>query len=857
MGLIWTPQASFGRAARDGRTATTPRQITPSVDIPYSTNRTHRIGNIAFTVTNWGFIGSESRGFRDPCTGVSAESFEFPIHTGLEYLFQGALWIGAVKGKDTVVSVGNDGWIGGAGVHEMYPAAYPEGDIIERTNRASLRAAPNSQCADVMFSEDAVSEQDFIAVYYDTITNAAFVANDPTDGRGHVPLGIEITQESFAWSFDYAKDFVLMNLTLRNISSSVIKKMYMGLYMDHDAAHQGLGWGGAQDDIAGFTHTVPSAAGPEFLDTVNIAWIADNDGDPVSGSYNYASPTGVTGVRVVRAPTEDLKFSFNWWISNGTASLDWGPNKRNTTVEYVSGNLGTPEGDRCKYQVLSNGEFDYNQVEAAVNHQVDGWLPPPANGALMAAGIDTRYLLSFGPFDVPPDSSLPLTIAIVAGADFHTNPESFATFFDPSDPSSFLSRLDITNFARNAQWAGWVYDTPGFDTDDDGFRGHFRVLGEDTAYYTGDGVPDFQGPPPPPAPMLSYETFEGKIVLRWNGEDSETAKDPFSLLPDFEGYRIHMSRTGQLDDFAMLTQRDRIDYIRQRWQAGTSRWVTKDPPFEFDSLATLYDSLSRSQYGHPFHPDSFQVNTIDEALMEITLDEVDPTRLDTNYYRFVWYDANQITDDVLMHRADSLGDNVTGVIRKVYPYARPTDTLYREDTREHFLPFYEYEYAIDGLQLAEPIHLAVTTFDYGNPAAGLSSLSSSPLSNSEEIWPINSADVVNSNRPKPGVYPNPYRLSDDYNDAGWEDPGRIGLDPERARKVTFTNVPEKCTISIWTLDGDLVRMIDHDEEPGSSQATVAVWNLITRNTQAVKTGIYIYSIESVHGTDIGKLVVIK
>jgi len=36
-----------------------------------------------------------------------------------------------------------------------------------------------------------------------------------------------------------------------------------------------------------------------------------------------------------------------------------------------------------------------------------------------------------------------------------------------------------------------------------------------------------------------------------------------------------------------------------------------------------------------------------------------------------------------------------------------------------------------------------------------------------------------------------------------------------------------------------------------------VWNLFTRNTQATKTGIYLYSIESRFGTDVGKLVIIK
>jgi hypothetical protein len=64
-------------------------------------------------------------------------------------------------------------------------------------------------------------------------------------------------------------------------------------------------------------------------------------------------------------------------------------------------------------------------------------------------------------------------------------------------------------------------------------------------------------------------------------------------------------------------------------------------------------------------------------------------------------------------------------------------------------------------------------------------------------------------------------------------------------------------VSIWSIDGDLVRRLEHREPPSSSEVSVVIWNLITRNTQAVKTGIYLYSIESRFGVDTGKLVIIK
>jgi len=854
--VLLATSVTWGRDNVSGRRIE-PIAPTGAAGVPYITNRVHRIGNIGFCVTNYGFFGSESRGLRDPCTGLPAPSFEFPLNSNVEYLFQGAMWVGAVKGKDTIVSVGADGW---SSTHEMYPKPYPEGDIITRTNRPILRAAPNSSCPDVYYSADAVSEQDYIGVYSDTITSSAFVGADPNDARGHIPLGVEVTQKSYAWSFDYAQDFILMEILVKNVGKTLLKQLFMGLYMDHDVGST-AGSSAYDDDIAGFTHSVPSPAGEQYRDTVNLAWIADNDGDPRNGQYYFGSATGVAGVRVVRAPTPDLKFAFNWWVSNGNAIRDWGPVKRDSKVIFIKGNLGTPEGDLAKYSIMSNGEFDYDQIESAIDHSADGWLPPVGNLSLatdLADGFDTRYLLSFGPFDVPPDSVLPLTVAIVAGADFHQDPQNFAKFFDPLDPKPFLSALNLDNFALNAQWAGWVYDTPGFDTDGDGYRGNYRVIEGDTAYYTGDGVPDYQGPPPPPAPSdLRFSTYEGKIVMRWNGKRTETTKDVFSLLADFEGYKIYMARTLQLKDFALLDSRDNVDYVRSKYKRSANRWIVSDPPFTLDSLKTLYDTLSLNRYGYEFHPDSFNVKNTDDALMEILLDPVDPSRLDTNYYAFEHFGANETPNDIYYHEADSLGQNVVGVIRKVYPYAQVGDTLYREDGITPFEPYYEYEYAIDGLQLAEPVYLAVTAFDYGNPAADLSPLESSPLANAVEVWPINSAEVVKNERPKPGVYPNPYRLSDDYNSAGWEDPDRSGADPERSRKVTFTNVPDTCTISIWTLDGDLVRRLDHAEDPINSQASVVVWNLITRNTQAVKTGIYLYTIESRFGTDVGKLVIIK
>lgn len=847
--------------AQDDKARQFPQSLTaqPAFEEYIEYTRTHTIGNVAFSLTNWGVFGNSRRvGCCDYCTAEPAKSWEYPMGSGLDYLGTGGLWIGAiVRGSDTLVSLSTDG---GDAFTELFPKPAPNGQFEERTIRTVLKASNSRRCFDVYQTPDAVSEQDLITYYYDTVTNSAYAYPDRWDGRQHKPIGLEITQKSYSWSYDYAKDFLLMDLGLRNLSDDALGKVYVGIFMDHDVGHYRLTWGPNWDDITGFVGAVPSALAPRVLDTLNIAWTADNDGDPGLGRFERLSVTGVAGVRVLKSPTPDLKFSFNWWASNPVASRDWGPNKKNRQIVYRKGSLGTPQGDVNRYHMLSNGEQDYDQIESAIDHQAEGWLPPPKDAQLaadLADGYDTRYLFSFGPFDIPRDSTLSLTLAFVAGPGFHADARNFGRYFDPADPDLFRQHLDYSGLIRNAQWAGWVYDTPGYDTDGDGYRGDYRIVGRDTAYYRGDGVPDFQGPPPPPAPELRFATAQGKVIVHWNGYRSETTLDYFSGTADFEGYRVYLSRTGRLEDFALLTQRDNVNYLRMQYQPSIDRWTVSGRPMTVDSLQVLYNDLVDSVYNfRPFHPDSFTVRLVERAMREVVLDEVDRSRLDTNYYCFEPYNSNdKVNDTSAATLADCCSSEVLGVIRKRFPFATLADTVVEEGVP--YPAFYEYEYALDGVHVAEPVFISVTAFDFGDPEVGLTSLESSPLANAEEVWPINSSAVVDSLRPKPGVYPNPYRLADDYNGNNWENARGLEPDAERARKVTFTNVPDTCTVTIWSLDGDLVKELAHKADPHSSEASVVVWNMITRNTQAIKTGIYIYAIESRFGTDVGKLVVIK
>jgi len=103
------------------------------------------------------------------------------------------------------------------------------------------------------------------------------------------------------------------------------------------------------------------------------------------------------------------------------------------------------------------------------------------------------------------------------------------------------------------------------------------------------------------------------------------------------------------------------------------------------------------------------------------------------------------------------------------------------------------------------------------------------------------------------VVPNPYRVDRDYTyeTGGWE--GRASSWTENNRLVKFIHLPGKCTIRIFTLAGDQVTTLEHnDPVQGELQ-----WNLLSQSGRALASGVYIFTVESDMGRQIGKFVLIR
>ena len=822
----------------------------------------HRIGNMTLAVTNSGRLGTEhlSTSGVDCFTGrVLGLGCEVPKNSGVEHLHIASFWVGAVVGRDTLVSVGHDGW--NLIVGEMFPDPSPKGDMKKRSI---------IDPSDHDMFEGAISEEDFIATYTDTVTDG--VPADFLNNRPHIPIGIEITQRSYAWSYEYAENFVLFDYEIKNIGPHLIREVYLGIYIDGDVGADAQSrW---VDDLCGFTPSfVDTYLTCEFVDVTNLAWIADNDGDFESG---FQPAPNVTGTRIVRTPAESLEVSFNWWVSNGNPSLDFGPRERpgvgklkEAFRDFGTGGLGTPEGDRNKYYLLRNQELDYDQAYTGIIKNSDSiWLPP--NQDLkdeIPVGFDVKYLLSFGPFEIHPGEELPLSFAYIAGLGFHDDPDNINNL--PQDPNAFYENLNFKDFLVNARWAGWIYDNPGVDTDSNGYAGEMRFCPidsaiesidssmtpwdtvytytkVDTTFASGDGVPDFRGASPPPAPKLFIEPSVGKIRVRFNGYRSETTKDPFTRVVDFEGYRLYIARDDRSTSYSLLASYDRENYNKWTFDQNTvpSGYTLIDNPFSYDELFNLYafgdstfDPLAYSRirpYRHPLFPVDSQF-----------------------YFERQGFNLSSLTD------ADG--------ISKVYPNQPFPSTLDLESlpdsekTADGLPRYFEYQYTIDNLLPTVPYWISATAFDFGSPISGLPPLETNVTLNTANAYPLETADGVAQKNLEVFVYPNPYRIDQNYRERGFEGLDTLGQrltqfqrPDNRTRRIHFANLPIKCTISIFSLDGDLVREIFHDKGMSDPNAAHDTWDLITRNTQAVVSGLYYWTVEDTETGDvqIGRLVII-
>jgi hypothetical protein len=357
---------------------------------------------------------------------------------------------------------------------------------------------------------------------------------------------------------------------------------------------------------------------------------------------------------------------------------------------------------------------------------------------------------------------------------------------------------------------------------------------------------------------MAVDVSDQKITVYWSN-NAEYFVDPVSRKQDFEGYRIYGARKTlgeEFIEFSLLGEFDVKPYVGDGfidtngngicdfWPCGNEVW---------DEGELWTDSNDNGEWDW-IDSDGNGICDRDSIECEVWIDKA------TTICSEEWYDLNG--NCVYDSPRPEIGYNTgIGLVRIKDEYGCASEIEYPEGSGN----YYQYKFVNEGVKNGWLNYYGVTAYDRGDPETNMESLESSVYANRKYVFP---GVVPEETRwtVEPSVYPNPYR-----GQAAWDGYG------SRGRMIWFQNLPPKAEIRIFTLAGDLVDIIQHDEDyaggdiqnidEGKSPIMSGgehAWDLVTQHDQAIASGLYLFSVEdknsesSSYGTlKEGKFLIIK
>jgi len=249
------------------------------------TYRTVNIGNSLLTVSNFGMLGTS---FDVP----NRVSWEYPRGSRTERLDKAGLWIAAkVNDVDSIritTAVSNSPSFSPGGQGFEFS---PMGPIVERS------ILPTSPYYD---PANAVSEQDFIIRFNDFI----WPTSPPPE---HRPLGAYVEMKTYAWSYAYIDDIVIVDVSIVNLGTvGAWREVYVGMYAELVSGNRDF-WGADFGRTPFFQHKRLF-----YNDTLKLAYERNDGTDVLAKGFG-----GVQFLGMVRGdtflPADSFDVVFIWW----------------------------------------------------------------------------------------------------------------------------------------------------------------------------------------------------------------------------------------------------------------------------------------------------------------------------------------------------------------------------------------------------------------------------------------------------------------------------------------------------------------------------------------------------------------
>ena len=719
-------------------------------------------------------------------------NFEWPGGTENGYNWEGRFWCGVIVDGEDRCSHAD------YGNYEFYPSAGSGPLFVDAsgTTRMGVNYYSGAQATSILDS---------------------YVEYDDKEGiLGHFPLGVRVLQRGLSWSMPDYDDFLAFEVALINEGTKDFEDFFVAWIFDADNCQR-------------------DATDPHIDDLV------DFDGWDGADSKTDELPEAYPGVPYNRG---DIVDPFDWDGDGITGYDDWG-------VPY-----GDPDGPNYDESLIESDGFpdEYTLLIDEVKGQRIAFKHPDVADSIVVHGFavprNMSYIYDGDHLNTPEQDfqqreQTPYPCDGYIGGRLIYTPNRLpveGAYYNHSGPDYTLSDSMMIPFCHS--WWNWESD-PGSDTEKLEYMDGRHVANKGKRYMVNPHHPDFN------APVFDY---------RW------------------------LESTGPFD----FAQGDTLKFV---YAVGVGRGL--------QGVREVLDNALYAYYQGSAHSDPYQPSDFDSDLHWLL--PAPPVVPVLNYsagdqkVTLVWDNVAEVTPDVKDGLLDFRGYKVYRSLYKpsgwelIYAYDNIDEPVYvmttEGDTMKNEagqpvlidLPSVPYTHAftdpdslrydaiedkyytpwdkevkppINGL----PYYYTVVAYDFGrqeplvlepqessrsnyktDPATGAPTGVVPLVFYEEEEVEVSVDDVK--------VVPNPY-----LGTAIWE--------RQYHDKIMFINLPPVCKISIFTLTGDLVKEIYHNEESDFAGTDREPWDLISRNDQGIASGLYIYVVETENDKKVDKFVIL-
>ena len=851
----------------------------------------HNVGRLQLQITNIGETGNQS----NPAL-TTVPSAEWPAGSGQDYLYAAGVWVGAIDASgiphvstalyqrefspeviptnpcaplplDQIPDVREsyEGIPGGNRVISSSVNPDDDGDgLVDEDFQNGLDDDGDGLC-DEDFA--ATGQQMFSCEYFDDIPEIRQFLPE------HVPLGIRIRQTSYAWATPGQNDFVGMDYRITNRSGRSLRNLMIAIFADPDIGVRGT-TGYFTDDEAGLINRDVEYLGPtgELVRRriqMGYAWDnpddqnrpQDNKGGDAPGYFGCMFLNHTTDPSGATAPRQVGITAFKFFSGSG--------------APFAAG--GDPENDAQRYQLMTDPTLNPN-----VLGEISSGRP-----------LDYRFIMATGPFrTLLPDSTLTISVGWVMGLGLGGG---------PTDAGGTL--------IANAISAQQVFD--GLYTDLDG-KLTTGTCGKETCLRTPAGIRFTYTIPESSVCRVRFWSQIPTDDPRYSGL---SPWDPNTPCANQQGGRfVCVDQDTPLEthcasgDTLNIAVGQQCIYVDADCDVATGQggreflvhWVAASPlpapffagtdgngePRDFiDHYRSSSDSTRVSAW---FFPGDRKVTLKWNSFAEMVRDAQRGNLKEFVGYRIykaAGWDRPEGTNAPARNLWSLLGEwrmdpkgtparplaelvDPSAALIRVEPATVSWDPVARAPSLTNFhteqdslFAVGRYSYVDNNVLNGFPYFYSIVPVSIipGATAANDITLVGNPsATNAQVVYPRTDAqkDIEHVY-----VVPNPYKGG-----AQWDLVPRAE-DPS-GTKVTFHNLPRtRGTIHIFTLAGDLVRDLPFDGTPPADlqygkDAVVSgdgetSWNLISRNGQRIVSGIYLYSVDTDLGKQVGKFVIIR